>query len=70
MISGRVYEISTNVGPLSSLSYLVATSGQVDKALHSYLFIFSSISITLTFADDKAEDGTFSQWDQESLVST
>ena len=65
MISGRVYEISTNVGPL-----LFGTSGQVDKALDSYLFVFSSTSIALAFANDTAEDGTFSQWNQESLVST
>ena len=51
-------------------AFLFGTSGQVDKALDSYLFVFSSTSIALAFADDTAEDGTFSQWDQESLVST
>ena len=67
MISGKVYEILTNS---SQLAFLFDTSGQVDKALDSYLFVFSSTSIALAFADDTAEDGTFSQWDQESLVST
>ena len=52
------------------LAFLFGTSRQVDKALNSYLFIFFSTSITLAFADNTAEDGTFSQWDQESLVST
>ena len=41
------------------LAFLFGTSGQVDKVLDSYLFVFSSTSIALVFADNTAEDGTF-----------
>ena len=74
-----MYEILTKLMlNLSAHFFLFDTSGQVDKALNSYLFVFSSTSIALVFADDRAddraddtaEDGTFSQWDQESVVAT